>query len=280
MRSPGADEEVARCGLHGPGRWPSRRAASRRQGGQAATVLSEGDETDSITVSSVRLERRRDHAEVRRAHHPALLQRDIQQRAATQQDLVAARSHEGVEAHLGEQRDRAPSCRAGTAPIRVLGQQPTPRRAGSARVRLRMAARPGDMLCEHQGEGGVVAHAGIRLTGLATGRVLPGGPSTAPTGPRRSRGQATLNERVQVLADGVGVLAEVPGKVACRDRVGGLLKGFQDTGTGRRHRHAVGVVAGGSGSGYFHGAKRSKLTGVGPVSRSLNRLRPLSKGTP
>ena len=92
--------------------------------------------------------------------------------------------------------------------------------------------------------------------------------------------QATLNERVQVLADGVGVLAQVPGKVACRDRVGGLLKGLQDTCASRRHRHAVGVVAGGSGSGYFHGAKRSKLAGARPLSRSLNRLRPRPKGTP
>ena len=232
---------------------------------QAATVLSEGDETDSITVSTVRLERGRDHPEMRRTHHPALLERDIQQRAAAQQDLVAARSHEGVEAHLAEQRDRAPSCRARTAPIRALGQQPAPRPTGCARVRLRMAARPGEVFCEHQCEGGVVAHAGIRLTSLATGRVPPGGPSTTATVPRGSRRQATLDERVQVLADRVGVLAQVPGKVACRSGFGGLLKGFQDTRASRAHWHAVDVVADGGGSGYFHGAQRSKLADTRPL---------------
>ena len=67
-----------------------------------------------------------------------------------------------------------------------------------------------------------------------------------------TQGQAVVDERVEVPAHGVHVLAERPGNVLGTDRVGLGLEELQDPGTGRRQPRQGVVVPDGTRAVIFH----------------------------
>lgn len=221
---------------------------------QAGPELGERDEPDPLGVGTPRVHGAAHDAEMHRAHHLGLLAGCLEQWATAQPDRGAATVRLRLEPQLVKDVNHPTlDCRSGPR-LRSGGggQVRAPGASGRGSFLAGVLARAGQLHREGCGQPGVLTRPG---SGSWHRGIQPRRSSTTGARGTPALGQAGVDQRVEVLAHGVGVLFELPGEGCNGRRVAGVLERDEHAGgraTGRlvdpAGRGGEGAEAGGHAS--------------------------------